>query len=157
MWPELGAGRSVTRIKGPALASVEYRARRTANRPTRKAADALSARVNLGGILGCDCRDCQLQNGDMKLEGQPGGRWMRNDVLVRCSANVGDILVQFLGVSLPRRQSTFSLGKTPLNGTEDETQGVYHGCVLTIDGLVLNSSSCSVCKIGTDGHVQKSL
>jgi hypothetical protein len=58
MWPELGAGRSVTRTKSPPIASVEYRAcRRTASRPMRRAADALSVRVNLGGMLsGCPAR-----------------------------------------------------------------------------------------------------
>lgn len=52
MWPELGAGRLVTRSRGPVLASVEYRAYRGANRPAaRRVADALSVNINLGGIL----------------------------------------------------------------------------------------------------------
>jgi hypothetical protein len=51
IWPELGAGSSVTRIKGPASASVEYLARRTVNRPNRRAIDGLTVKANLGAIL----------------------------------------------------------------------------------------------------------
>lgn len=53
MWPEFGAGKSVTRTRGPALASVEYvnRAWRRTNRLMRRPADGLRDKTNLGGIV----------------------------------------------------------------------------------------------------------
>ena len=84
MWPELGAGRSVMRTRGPAAAlsaSVEYcedcergeyvelrelNAARDAeaNRAVRRAAGPLSIKANLGGISKSDCLAVDTGIGD---------------------------------------------------------------------------------------------
>lgn len=117
MWPELGAGRSVTRIKGPAFASVEYAARRTASRPVRRAADALSVRVNRGGMVsGCPAgaRFNRRQNEDLREAGWSSSRCCG---MTSCSARLTSAMIQHpeCRVAAPTSPETT---KTPLKRCE---------------------------------------